>query len=71
MTTLVIEFEKTENDNATKYSMFYSNQKVKTVFNESDTDDLFESIYNTIISNIHDYVKNHLEMVRAGLLIQP
>ena len=52
VTTLAIEFKKIESDNATKYS----NQKAETVINESDIDNVFESIYTTIISNIQEYL---------------
>ena len=31
---------------------FYSHSKPETIFNESDIDDIFESIYTTVISNI-------------------
>lgn len=34
-----------------KYSTFYSNSKVETINNESDINDIFESIYITITSN--------------------
>ena len=60
--TLVIELKKTESDDATKYTPFSSNSKAEMIINESNIDDIFESIYNTIISI--------LEKVRAGLLIQ-
>ena len=39
MTTLVIEFKKTESADATKYITFYSNSKAETIINESDIDD--------------------------------
>ena len=51
LTTLVVEFEKIENDDETKYSAFYSNLKPEIIINESDIDNIFESIYITIISN--------------------
>ena len=35
-----------------KYSTSYSNSKAETVINGSDIDDVFESVYITIISNI-------------------
>ena len=41
-----------ESDDKTKYNTFYSNSKVETIVKESATDDVFESIYTTIISNI-------------------
>ena len=52
VTTLVIEFKKRKSDDATKYTTFYSNSKAKTIIDENDIDDVFESIYITIISNI-------------------
>ena len=55
-TTLVLVFKKNKNDNETKYTIFYSNLKVQTVFNESDIDDIFESFYTTITSNIQKYL---------------
>ena len=49
---MVLEFKKIENDDKTKCSIFYSNSKAETVINESDIDDVFESIYIATISNI-------------------
>ena len=51
--TLVIEFKKIEIDDTTKYGTFYWNSKAELIIVEIDTDDLFESIYSTIISNIY------------------
>ena len=53
--------KKVEIENKTKYETFYSNSKAAVIINESDTDYLFQSIYTTIILNLH---------VQAGLLIQ-
>ena len=39
-----------------KYSTFYSNSKVETINNESDINDIFESIYTTIISNMQKFI---------------
>ena len=52
MTTLVLVFKKIESKDETKYCTFYSNSNVETIINEKDIDDVFESIYTTIISNI-------------------
>ena len=41
VTTLVLEFKKIENNDKTKYSIFYSTSKAETVIDESDVDDLF------------------------------
>ena len=45
--TLVLVFEKMESDAKTKYDTFYSNSKA-----ESDINDVFQSIYTTVISNM-------------------
>ena len=52
VTTLVLEFKKIESDNETKYSIFYSNSKAETIIKKSDIDDVLESVYITIASNI-------------------
>ena len=52
MTTLVLVFKKIETKNKTKYDDFYSNTKAEIIINESDIDDVFQSVYTTIITNI-------------------
>ena len=52
VTALVLEFKKIENDNETKYWLFYSNSKAETIIKGRVVDDVFESIFNTVISNI-------------------
>ena len=52
VTALVLMFEKIETDDRTKYDTFYSHSKAETIINESDIDDVFESIYTTIIWNM-------------------
>ena len=51
MIALIVNFLKIESDDATRYTTFYSNSKVETITNESKIDDLFESVYNVILSN--------------------
>ena len=51
MTTLVLVFKKIESEDKTKYDTFYSHSKAEKIINESDIDDMFKSIYTTIISN--------------------
>ena len=58
VTTLVLEFKKIENDDKTKYNNFYSNSKRETIINKSDIDDIFESNFATIISNIQKSLVN-------------
>ena len=50
---LVLAFKKIESEDKTQYDTRYSNLKAKIVTNENDIDDLFESIYTIIISNIN------------------
>ena len=52
VTTLVLVFKKIESKDKTKFDNFYSSSKAEIIINESDIDDVFESIYSTIISNI-------------------
>ena len=62
MTTLVefkkkfvatlVEFEKIECDDKTRYDTLYSNSKAELIINYSEMDDAFESIYPAIISDI-------------------
>ena len=49
---LVLVFQNIESEDKTKYDTFYSNSKAEIIINESDIDDVFQSIYTTIISNI-------------------
>ena len=51
VTTLVVMLKKIESEDKTKYTTFYSNTKAETIINENDIDDLFQSVYTTIISN--------------------
>ena len=50
VTTLVLMFKKVEGKEKTKYGNFYSSLKAKIIINESDIDDMLESIYSNIIS---------------------
>ena len=51
-TTLVSVFKNIESDDKIKYARFYSHLKTETIINESDIDNVFKSIYTTIILNI-------------------
>ena len=51
--TLVLAFKKIESEDKTQYDTCYSILKAKIITNENDIDDLFESIYTIIISNIN------------------
>ena len=52
VTTLVLVFKKKESEDNSKFYNFYSSSKAEITINESDIDNVFESIYSTIISNI-------------------
>ena len=54
MTALVLVFKKTECEDKTKYDTFCLHSKGETIINENDIDDVFQSIYTTIISNIQN-----------------
>ena len=51
-TTLVLEFKKIQNYDKTLYHTLYLNSKAETIINESDIDNVFKSICNSITSNI-------------------
>ena len=57
MTTLVLVFKKIEREDKIKYDTFYSSSKAEIIINESDSDDVFESVYTSIISNIRKYLE--------------
>ena len=50
VTTLVLVFKKIESEDKTKY--FYSSPNAEIIINESDIDDVFQSIYTTVVTNI-------------------
>ena len=60
MTKLVLVFTKIENEEKTKYDNYYSSSKAEVIINESDIDDVFKSIYTTIIENIKKFRLYHL-----------
>ena len=50
VTTLVLVFKRIESEDQTNYDTFYSNSKSEIAINESDIDDVFQSIYSTVIT---------------------
>ena len=50
-------FKKTENEDKTKYGTFYSNPNAEIIIKEIDIDDVFKSIYTTIISNMQIFLE--------------
>ena len=49
--SLVLVFKKTESEDKTKYGTFYSNSEAEIIINESETDDVFQTVYTTVILN--------------------
>ena len=60
---LILELKKIEIDDKTKCSNFYFNSNAETFINESDIDDVFKSIYSTVISNIQKSLQKGLNWV--------
>ena len=54
--TLVILCKTIETEDKTRYDNFYSSSKVEIIINKSDTDDVFQSIYTTVITIIQKYL---------------
>ena len=52
VTTLVLVFKKIESEDKTKYVNFYSSSNAEIIINESDVDNMFQSIYTTVLTNI-------------------
>ena len=51
MTTLVLVFKKTESEDKTKYDNLCLSSKAEIIINEKDTENVFKSIYITIMTN--------------------
>ena len=61
VTALVLVLKRIESDDKTIYNTFYSRSKAEKVINESDIDNVFESIYTTIISNMQKLSKERID----------
>ena len=59
ITILILVFKKNESEDKTKYDNFYSSSKTEMIINESDIDDVFQSI----ITNIQTYIHNKPTLV--------
>ena len=51
----VLKLKKALNEDETKYSTFYLNPKAEIIIHGSDIDNVFESIYNTVVTKIQQY----------------
>ena len=58
VTTLVLVFKKIKSKDKTKYDNFYSSSKAEIIINESDIENMFKSIFTTIIGNIQKSLGN-------------
>ena len=56
VTTLVLVFKRMESEDKTKFDNFYSNSKAEIIINETDIENVFKSIYTTIITNIENFL---------------
>ena len=56
MKTLVLVFKKIESEDKTKFDNFCSSSKAVITIIESDIDDVFQSIYAAIITDIQKYL---------------
>ena len=54
MTTLVLVLKKIKIEDKAKYDIFNSHSKSEIIMNESDIDNVFQSIYTTIIPNMQE-----------------
>ena len=68
MATLAIEFKKTESDDAAKSVTFYSESKSEKIIDESHLEDVFQSIYCTIISKIQKYIDDNFNILKYNRL---
>ena len=62
VTTPALVLKNIESEDKTKYDTFYSHSKAERIINESDIDDVFKSIYTTIISNIHKIFRKSFKL---------
>ena len=52
VTSLVLVFKRIESEDKTKHDTFFSHSEVETITNQSDIDNVFQSIYTATITNI-------------------
>ena len=54
VTTIALVFKKTERKDKTKYDNSCSSSKAGIIINESDIENVFKSIYTTVIANMQE-----------------
>ena len=62
MTALVLVFKKIESEDKTKYDKFYSSPKAEITVSESDFDDVFQSFFTTIMTNIQKFFRKRFRL---------
>ena len=55
LTTLVLAFKKIESKDKINYDNFYSGSKAEIITNESDTNEVFQSIFIIVMENIRKF----------------
>ena len=68
VTTLLLVFKKIESEDKTDYDNFYSSSKAEININESDIDDVFQSI--NLYYDYNKQTKIFRKKVHSGLLMQ-
>ena len=60
VSTVVLVFKKVESNDKKKYDNFYSSLTAEIIINERDIENVFKSIYTTIIENIQKSLEKGL-----------
>ena len=68
VTTLVLVFKKIKSKNKTKYHNFYSSSKAEIIINESNIENVFKSIYTTIIANTQKSIGKGLGCITDSVI---
>ena len=67
-TKLILDFKQIKFVDETTYSTFYSSLKAEKIINENNIDDVFESIYSTVISNIQKTLRKELGWITDSVV---
>ena len=62
VTALVLVFKKIESEDKTKYDKFYSSSKAEIIVSESDFDDVFQSFFTTIMTNMQKIFRKRFRL---------
>ena len=64
----LLEFTKIQNHDTTLDSTFRWNSKAESIINEIDIDDVFQSIYSTIMSNTQKYLGQDSDWITDSVI---